>query len=200
MSIRNPSITYFIASTGRETLKDTLRSLHGQFGFGLDKIRLYFDGETNIDPFSEEFEMFGKDISVLASSDKLGYWGHGIRNKYQDWCSTDYIHHMDDDDIYSEGCIPTIRSELQSNYGKVLICKFRTLGGRVIWNKKDILFGEVGTPSGFIFNRHEIFGTWGYGYGGDFQFYKDVQDKIGKENLVFSETVVVKTRPAEYGY
>src|ERR1051325_10344038 len=126
MSIRNPSITYIITSIGRETLKDTLRSLHGQFGFGVDKIRLYFDGQPDISPFTEEFDLFGKGMDVIVIGKTLGYWGHGIRNEYQDWCSTDYIHHMDDDDIYVSGCIPTIRTKLQQNYGKVLICKFRT--------------------------------------------------------------------------
>jgi hypothetical protein len=175
--------------------------LQGQFRYGLDKVRLYFDGEPTIpvEYFKEELSMFNIDI-FWAVSPKLGYWGHGIRNTYQTDCTTDYIHHMDDDDIYSEGVIPGIRQELKANYGKVLICKFRTLGDTVIWKNPSIQFGQVGTPSGFIFNRPEIFGFWGYEYGGDFNFYKEVEEKIGKENLVFNPTVVVKTRPQVYGY
>lgn len=202
MSIRSPSITYLITSTGRLTLKDTLRSLHGQFTHGLDKIRLYMDGgfQNSLELFSEEFSMFGNDIFVAPLHENLGYWGHGIRNTYQSHCTTDYIHHMDDDDIYSENCIPSVRSFLRNHYGKVIICKFRTNGGDIIWKKKDIIFGQIGTPSGFIFNRQDVFGTWGYEYGGDYNFYLQVRDNIGKENLVFSDIVVVKTRPIEYGY
>lgn len=202
MSIRNPSITYLITSIGRETLKDTLRSLHGQFGFGLDRIHLYFDGEcqNNLDTFTEELSMFGKDIYWELLQNKLGHWGHGIRNRYQFECDTDYIHHMDDDDIYVPSSIPSIRNVLKQHYGKVIIAKFRADGGRIIWKKKDIIFGEVGTPSGFIFNREEIMGGWGLGYGGDFSFYKEVMDNIGKENLFFDGTVVVKTKPKVYGY
>lgn len=200
MSIRNPSITYLITSIGKETLKDTLRSLHGQFAGGLDKVHLYFDGEGDVSQFKEEIDLFGSDIQAVTLKDKLGYWGHGIRNEYQSACSTDYIHHMDDDDIYAEGCIPGIRNELRVNYGKVLIFKFRTLGGRVIWERPSLSFGQVGTPSGFIFNREDVFGRWGLQYGGDYEFYCGVQEKIGKENMVFKPNLVVKTRPKDYGY
>lgn len=203
MSIKNPSITYLITSTGRESLKETLRSLYGQFAFGLDKVRLYFDGgsDYSLETFTEEFSMFGHDnIFVAPLHDKFGYWGHGLRNSFQSHCFTDYIHHMDDDDIYCEGAIPQVRNQLKSHYGKVIICKFRADGGRIIWKKKDIIFGEVGTPSGFIFNRPEIMGTWGLEYGGDFAFYDEVKNRIGKENLVFSDTLIVKTKPRIYGY
>ena len=202
MSIRNPSITYLITSIGKPTLKDTLRSLHGQFASGLDKVHLYFDGPCTNDSsqFQEEIDMYGSDIQVVTLETNLGYWGHGIRNKYQTMCPTDYVHNMDDDDIYVNSCIPNVRNELRTSYGKVVICKFRTLGSRIIWSKPKLIFGEVGTPSGFIFNRPEVFGTWGLQYGGDFQFYEQIQDNIGKENLVFKDILVVKTRPEEYGY
>lgn len=201
MSIHNPSIGYLITSVGRDTLKDTLRSLYGQFAHGLDRIYLYFDGrcELGIDHFSEEFEMYGNDIQWKLLPENLGYWGHGIRNTYQTECETDYVHNMDDDDIYVEGTIPIARSAIQKAYGKVLICKFRN-GGTVIWRKQKISFGDIGTPSGFIPNRREVFGTWGYGYGGDYDFYTSLQERIGKENLVFNGTLIVKTRPRIYGY
>lgn len=202
MSIRKPSITYLIASTGRETLKDTLRSLYGQFDFGLDVVQLYFDGkcEKGIEFFNEEFDLYGRNLQVEFLPESLGYWGHGIRNKFQIQCGTDYIHHMDDDDIYCAGSIPAARNILKSHYGKVVLCKFRTHGKRIVWSKKIIAEGEIGTPSGFIFNRPEIMGHWALGYGGDYSFYKDVEDKIGKENIVFHDLLIVKTRPQVYGY
>lgn len=200
MSKENPSITYLIASTGRDSLKDTLRSLYGQFGFGLDKIKLYFDGLENTNKFDDELALYGDDIEVVYLKDALGYWGHGIRNTYQHTCTTDYIHNMDDDDIYVAGCIPTIRHILRIHYGKNIIAKFRADGGRIIWNKKKLIFGEVGTPSGFIFNSSDSLGTWGYVYGGDFEFYNSILERVGKENLVFVDTLVVKTKPEIYGY
>lgn len=202
MSIRNPSITYLIASTGRETLKDTLRSLYGQFNFQIDKVKVYFDAKCymGLDFFKEEFDMFGENLTYTLLTENLGYWGHGIRNEYQTKCDTDYIHHMDDDDIYCEGVIPKIRFHLKENYGKVVIFKFRSHDGRIVWSKPRVADADIGTPSGFIFNRSEIMGTWGYHYGGDFGFYSQVQEKIGKENLVFVDLLIVKTRPKDYGY
>lgn len=202
MSIRNPSITYLITTVGEETLQQTLRSLYGQFGFGLDKVLLVFDGKmiNHFTKFDDEVKMYGDSIEVAILDKNLGFWGHGIRNKYQHTCDTDYIHHMDSDDVYSPDVIKKVRQDLRENYGKLVIYKFRSDNNRVVWETPKLAFAQVGTPSGLIPNRKEIFGNWGYFYGGDFQFYQQVAENIGNENIVFKPDIIVKTKPHIYGY
>src|SRR4030042_4283642 len=122
MNKDNPSIGYLIASIGHSTLTNTLRSLYGQFGHGHDKIYLYFDGkcDAGFNYFQSEYDLYGSDMIVTMLPENLGCYGHGIRNTYQDKCTTDYIHHMDDDDMYVGNVVPGIRNDLRTFYGKMI--------------------------------------------------------------------------------
>jgi hypothetical protein len=203
MSIRNPSITFFITTIGHKTLKNTLRSLYGQLNHGIDKVEVFFDGpnfvEVGPEYFQPEQDLYGNDLSMTVLPENLGFWGHGIRNKFQKTFTTDYIHNSDDDDEFCPGSFHQVRRDLKDNYGKVLIYKIKADGGN-IWMDKNIRFGNIGTPSGLIFNRPEIFGEWGSFYGGDYQFYEQVQNNIGKENIIFKDTFIYITKPLTKGY
>lgn len=201
MSRDNPSITFFIATLGRSTLLNTLHSLFGQFGFGVDCIKVFVDGPPQVDMtiFNDISTMYN-DISpgsleFIYLPENLGYWGHAIRNKYQCEFNTDYIHHADDDDIYSPHIIPQVRSDLKSNYSKLVMYKFKNSGGGIIGNKKKIIHGDVGTPSGLIPNNPKIMGEWGLFHGGDFAFYENTQRKIGKSGIVYIDRLIYICRP-----
>ncbi len=204
MSKENPNIGFLIPTTGRKTLANVLRSLYGQFGHGHDKIYLYFDGPnfTEVGPefFQPEQELYGNDLIITILPENLGYYGHGIRNTYQDKLQTDYIHHMDDDDMYCNNIIPTVRSDLRTWYGKLLIYRFRAHGGGIVGGSDNFNCGFVGTPAGMIPNNPSIFGRWTEGYGGDSDFYVQTRDKIGRGNVVYRQTLIVLTRPHVYGF
>lgn len=202
MNKDNPSIGFLIASIGQKTLTNTVRSLYGQFAHGHDKIYLYFDGrcDAGFDYFKAEYALYGEDMIVTMLPKNLGYWGHGIRNEYQDLCTTDYIHHSDDDDMYADGVVPSIRNDLIEHYGKMIIYRFRHPSGAILWQTPIITGGQIGTPSGLIPNRPEIFGHWKEAYGGDASFYEETQQKIGKENIIFKDRIIYLTKPHIYGY
>jgi len=201
MSINNPSINFLIASIGRPTLKNTLRSLYGQFSHGLDKVYVYFDGrcDAGMDFFNKEQELYGDDLIMIMLPENLGSWGHGIRNKFQRTLPGDYIHNADDDDEFLPGVFGHVKNDLKENYGKVIIYKVKADGGW-IWTRPIIEYGQISTASGLIFNRPEIFGDWGDFYGGDYHFWEQVQDNIGKENIVFKDTYIYITKPHIKGY
>jgi hypothetical protein len=204
MSQENPNITFFIATTGRKTLANTLRSLYGQFGHGLDVIEVFFDGPnfTEVGPefFQPEQDLYGNDLKFHVLTENLGCYGHGVRNAYQGTFQSDYIHHMDDDDMYCPDVIPSVRSDMKTFYGKLLIYKFRAHGGGITGGTNNFTCGFVGTPAGLIPNRPEIFGRWVEAYGGDAEFYTQTRDKIGWNNVVYRDRKIVLTRPHVYGY
>jgi hypothetical protein len=127
MSAVDPNICFFIASIGQKSLKNTLRSLYGQFGYGKDKVYLYFDGrcDAGVKYFQEEYDLYGSDLIVTMLPGNLGHWGHGIRNKFLSQLPCDYIHNMDDDDAYYPDVIPSVKQDIINNYGKLLIYKFK---------------------------------------------------------------------------
>ena len=202
MSQANPSITFLIATSGRKTLRDTVRSLYGQFNHGIDKIEVFFDGppvEVGPNYFYAEEQLYNGDLTLHQLPDNLGYWGHAIRNKFQKTFKTDYVHHGDDDDQYAEAVMFRVRNDLRDNFGKLLLYKFRNSDG-IVWTRPEFYFGNLGTPSGMIPNNPDIMGEWGLYGGGDFQFYEETRDKIGIENIIWKDLIIYKIRPHVYGW
>lgn len=195
MSKECPSITYFLCTIGKRKMTNIVRSIYGQFIRGHDKIAVFFDGpnfaEVGPEYFQSEWDLYGEDISYTVLPQNLGFWGHGIRNLYQTTFSTDYIYNIDDDDQMIEGIIPSVRSDLATHYGKIIIYKIQARGG-LIWNSPTLAYGNVGTPSGFIYNNPKIMGHWGEWYGGDYEFYRSTAEKIGMENIIFDKKIIYK--------
>lgn len=201
-----PGITFFITTIGKSTLNNTIRSLYGQMSWGNDKIKVFFDGMCLSDKsiFYETFDLFNNtykgSLEFIYEPKNLGFWGHGLRNKYMSSFDTDYIACGDDDDIWADSVLPKIRTDISNNPNKLLLYKFRSINKNVIWNTREIKHGNIGTPSGLIPNKPEIFGEWGYFHGGDAQFYEQTANKIGNRNIVWKDTIIYLVRPDIYGY
>jgi hypothetical protein len=192
------SICFLIASIGKPTLTNTLRSLYGQFAHGNDHILVYFDAMcvAGWDYFQSERELYGDDLEMIMLPENLGCWGHGIRNKYLREIPQKYtyIHNMDDDDHYNEGVLFQVRADIVNNPDKLLLYKFRNHNGIVVWQHPQIAHGNIGTPSAILPNKPELFGTFGMGYGGDADFYHQTAEKFGMENIVFKDLEIVRCR------
>lgn len=203
MGIENPSITFFIATTGRRTMSNTLRSLYGQFNRGVDKIEVFFDGPTFTDAgpeyFQPEKDMYGEDLIFHVLPQNLGCYGHCVRNAYQGSFHTDYIHHADDDDSYYENVMPQVRTDMKENFGKLIMYKFQNTDG-IQWHTQEIKHGNIGTPSGLIPNNPAIMGHWGEWAGGDAHFYMTTIEKLGIQNVVWKNTVIYRVRPHVFGW
>lgn len=203
MSQENPSITFFLCTIGRRCAKTMLQSILKQYGKGIDKVEMFFDGpnfqEVGPEYFQEEIEAFGEDLVIHVLPENLGCWGHSIRNAYQKTFTTDYVWNIDDDDYIPDGVVPRIREDLKANFGKMLMYKFRNSDG-IRWRNPIIEHGNVGTPSGLIPNRPEVFGHWGEWAGGDAHFYATTEGNIGRSNIIWIDFVTYKIRPEVWGW
>lgn len=195
------SITFFIATIGRKTLKNNLRSLFGQFHWE-DRIEIFFDGpsfaEVGPEYFAEEQEMYGKNLVMHVLPENLGCFGHSIRNAYQKSFHTDFVYNCDDDDNFYPDVMNEVHHDLAANLGKLLLYKFRNVDG-MRWRNQVIEHGNVGTPSGMIPNIPDIMGHWVEAAGGDSSFYIETASKLGMENVVWKELALMRVRPHVYG-
>ena len=193
-----PSISFLITTIGRKTLFKTLDSLNGALE-SQDQVNVIFDGKSEID--LKEFEkykiMAPCEYNLIMHPENLGYWGHGLRNYYQGNLKGDYIHHIDDDDIYVSFSFPKAREYLIDNFGKLLLFKFWQNKNTSLWQTKKVMFGNLGTPSGMFPNVPDKFGKWGYFYGGDFSFYEETCKNFEVEFIDFN---LVQVRPHVYGF
>lgn len=171
-------ISILIATIGKESLLNMLDSLKNQLTKD-DFIYVIVDGLEYHERTKEILSRFNGYVCkliIIYENDNLGYWGHGIRNKYQKQLDGDYILHADDDDIYMENSMSIIRKNIK-DFNKMYLFKFYHdfSKGISFWRVPEIKLNNIGTPCGSIPNIPDKMGTWGYKYGGDFDFYNSCE-------------------------
>lgn len=98
-----------IATVGRPSLQNIINSLNDQLNSN-DCLTIVYDN-TCIIPIFDISKLKCKLVQYCEPT-KLGFWGHGIRNKYSNLLEKkDFILHADDDDIYSKDSIEYLRKK-----------------------------------------------------------------------------------------
>lgn len=168
-----PTFHVLIATIGRPSLNRQLESLCKQLR-AEDCITVVFDGTTrkNADTLSK----FVCPVHVFEEPVALGFWGHGIRNKYASLLEPrDFVLHGDDDDIYVEGAFDLLRQSC-TNSSALYIAKMIMENGRIMRpTMPAITLGDIGTPCGIVPYELNKRGTWGNYCGGDFGFYDSLR-------------------------
>jgi len=179
-----------IATIGRPTLVNQLESLVNQLQ-ECDCLTVVFDGlEIQDLPI---FKKFTCELVLYSELKALGYWGHGIRNKYASLLQKrDFVLHGDDDDIYAPNSIESIRNKcLDTDILYIARMKDPKLG--FLPKEHVIRFCNIGTPCGiipFAINQKAI---WVTRHGGDADFYQAVQTFA--KQVVFLDDVIYIVRP-----
>ena len=119
----------------------------------------------------------------------LGYWGHGIRNKY---CSIikhgDFLIHADDDDKYRPNSISTIKLFSVDRNSLYIFRIYNNKHKSVLWQEPILERGNIGTPN-CIFPINIIsMGIWRAHYGGDFYYCKDISEHV--KNIIFVPIII----------
>jgi hypothetical protein len=163
-----PSFHILIATVNRPTLQRMLNSLLPQLTED-DHVTIVFDGFSDIPKF--DLTHAKCIIHQFCEPTPLGFWGHGIRNKYANLLEkTDFVMHADDDDSY----LPNVFSELRSkcvNKDSLYIAKMK-IGNRIVPAGNFIKLNDIGTPNGIIPHKFNILSTWESFVGGDGRFYE----------------------------
>jgi glycosyltransferase involved in cell wall biosynthesis len=191
-------LSFFLTTIGRPTLTDMLNSLENQLDID-DNVYLFVDGDNYWNDVDKQLNLFKTpkfNLIVNYEKQNLGFWGCGLRNKYQKNLDGDYILHCDDDDVYIEGSIKKIKDN-HSDDKTINFFKFYTdySINKFVWTTPKLNLSDIGTPSGIIPNVPENFGTWGYRYGGDFDFYNSC-----KFNHNFIDEFIYVVKPRQSGY
>jgi glycosyltransferase involved in cell wall biosynthesis len=191
-------LSFFLTTIGRPTLTDALKSLETQLDEN-DNVYLFIDGIDYwnlVDKQLENFEDLKFNLKITYEKQNLGFWGCGLRNKYQNNLDGDYILHCDDDDVYMDDAIEKIKSHCKDDQS-INFFKFylNYAFNHFVWNAPVLTISDIGTPSGVIPNVPEKFGTWGNRYGGDFDFYNSC-----KFNHNFIDDFIYVVKPKQTGY
>ena len=174
----SPTFNILVATIARDTLENLIESLADQLNED-DCLTIVFDNNTMRD--IKNIDKIKAKIVIYNEIEKLGYWGHGIRNKYAYLLEKrDFVLHADDDDSYFPNSLKIIRRNCL-NKNTLYIAKMVANKFKIPRDNIDIMIGNISTGCGIIpYNMNEK-ANWGYFYGGDGKYYIDL---IKKSNRV----------------
>lgn len=139
------TISFIIATIGRDSIKKTLSSIETWPG-----------DEVLVIQFEPEF--------------RKG-WGGQERTVGIAKASDDYLAFIDDDDYYLSGHRQIMHQAiLENKKNHPILFRMKYPLGRVIWDDPKLRCGNVGTPMIFIPNQKEMIPPWGDRYHADFDF------------------------------
>ena len=195
-SKQTPTFHVLIATGGRPSLKTMLDSLKPELSNG-DAVTIVFDGpkaraKSTIE--SNWLEGFKCPVNLVDQVPNLGFWGHGIRNKYQQILTpqTTFVMHADDDDSYVPGSFNKLRKQC-TNPDALYIAKMAGDDMKVIPSQnQEIKMSDIGTPCGIIPAHAAPKSTWEYRYGGDGEYYINLQPYVA--NTIFLDTLIYRIR------
>lgn len=169
---RLASFNVLLATVGRSSLQIMLYSLSAQLN-PIDCVTIVFDNTSDVPTF--DFSKFRCKVNIHCEPVKLGYWGHGIRNKYASLLEKrDFIMHADDDDIYPSDCFELLRKDC-INPDTLYIGKAIHKNGHITRNQNCLNIIDCGTTSGIIPYELNKCGTWGLVVGGGGMFNKQLE-------------------------
>ena len=162
-----PTFNVLIATIGRPTLQRMLNSLSPQLEKD-DCLTIVYDGHSEIPKFN--LDNFKCKVICYCEPEALGFWGHGIRNKYASLLEIrDFVMHADDDDIYQKDIFNKLRLEC-NDVDKLYIVKVAQ-PNIITPLDNTITEGFIGTANGIIPFYLNKKGVWEERYGGDGAFY-----------------------------
>ena len=189
VSLFTPTFHILIATAGKSSLYRMLNSLKNELTEN-DAITIVFDGDNTLSNggFSYEWiEGHKSIINIIEQVPNLGFWGHGIRNKYQELLNpkTTFIMHADDDDVYVEGSFNKLR-QLCNDSNILYIARFFVVAKNVLVPSQlqNIVKDDIGTPCGIIPFNIANKSEWTDKYGGDFDYYNTLQNHVSNKKFL----------------
>lgn len=173
-----PTFNVLVSTIARESLENLIDSLSNELTEN-DCLTIVFDNNTKRD--IKNINKIKAKVIIYNEDKKLGFWGHGIRNKYSSLLEKrDFILHADDDDTYFPDSFDKLRKQC-INSNVLYIAKIMRSDKFIIpFDGLQIIIGNIGTPCGIIPYNYNLQSNWGHFYGGDGQFYIDLIKKIGR--------------------
>ena len=191
MFFRMPTFHVLIATVGRPSLNRQLESLQKQLTAD-DGITVVFDGCKRQN--ASALDNFACPVHVFEEPVALGFWGHGVRNKYAPLLERrDFVMHGDDDDIYTEGAFDSLRHSCKESNVLYIAKMIVENGLRMRPTRPAITLGDIGTPCGIVPYELNKRGTWENFCGGDFEFYNSI--RVHAPSIQFLEYPIYYVRP-----
>ena len=132
----------------------------------------------------------GDEIIVEFDIPKSNMWGNPQRNKGMARAVGNYLAFIDDDDYYIKGHRQIMENAMNENPGKPNLFRMQYPDKRLIWSKKEVIPGNIGSDMIFVPNKKEMLFHWKDGRNmADFIFVDHW--KWTKEEIIWREEIII---------
>lgn len=183
------SFHILLATIGNKSIFNIISTLKNQLK-NIDYLTIVYDSKDNDNTLEMVTKMCSKfdcKVNIIYEEHNLGFWGHGIRNKYIE-LEGDFIYHIDDDDLLYQDTMDNIRKHCNHS-DTVYIFKIKLKNNNIIWVNKKVEYSKISTQSGVIPIHINKKGFWNLRYGGDFDYYNELS-KI--YNFLFIDKIIYR--------
>jgi glycosyltransferase involved in cell wall biosynthesis len=185
------TLSLILPTIARPRLARALLSLRTQDWQVGDEVLLVGDGEH---PAARSlWDQLGLPGRYLELPGPSANWGHTPRNLAMPLARGSHLLFLDDDDTLTPGAIASIREALGSEPERPHLFRMRYADGRLLWQKKEVVEGNVSTQMIVAPNIPHKLGRWGNRYAGDFDFVASTVKLIGEP--IWREEVTCNVRP-----
>lgn len=133
----------------------------------------------------------GDEILVEFDLPPSGKWGNPQRNKAIGRSTCEYLAFIDDDDYYVKRHRQIMEDTINQNPEKPILFKMQYPDGHTIWDKKEIIGGNIGSPMILVPNKKEMLYKWFSGRNmADFIFVRNWG--WHDNDIVWSEEIIAK--------
>jgi glycosyltransferase involved in cell wall biosynthesis len=164
------SISVVVPTIGRTSLKRTLQSIVPQLDLG-DEVVIVGDGPCK--HRKGMIESFGVKVRYMELPRKANDWGGTPRNMGMRNALGNYIAFMDDDDVFLPGAFKAMHETINHYTGRAFLFKMMRMG-KVIWERPELVIGNVSTQMILMPNRPTTNPVWEGFYEADFKFISDL--------------------------
>lgn len=102
----------------------------------------------------------GDEVLVEFDLPKTGMWGNPQRNKAMARAKGDYLAFIDDDDYYIQGHRQIMANAIKENPNKPNLFRIKYPDGKVLWDRKQIIAGNISTQMILVPNTPKMLYHW----------------------------------------
>jgi glycosyltransferase involved in cell wall biosynthesis len=183
----HPSLSIIIPTAGRPTLATTLETLAPQLHTE-DQVLVVGDGE----------QLSTRRLVAGLPSPPWQYFEHGptrdtgrSQREFAIARATgDYLCFMDDDDVFTDGALDTIRARARAHPRRLMMFRMEDRFGTILWQVRQVAYANV---SGHMLVVPNLAGKVGRWDKNDFEFI--VQTVALQGEPVWLEDIIAVLRP-----
>ncbi len=190
-------LSIVIPTLGRESLRETFRSILEAGAVSTDEVIVVGDGEQ---PRAREIcqENDGPIRIRYVSARETRLFGAHQRNVGLGMATGTHALFIDDDDRYRLGALELVRKVLSKAPDRPHLFRVQAIGGRrdfgILWRDPEFRLGNVGSQMIAVPIVDGLLGTWPNSHCSDFGFLADTLPRHGMDRIIWREEVIVELR------